>query len=143
MASELLKVADAVVSELNGAALSMAFTAARHYQPSFDLCEMKELHVSVVPKGIEVSQAGRNTGSFDYKIDIGVQRKYAEESAAELDPLMALVEEIAELFRFKRLARLPEAAWIKTEHACVFAQEHMRELRQFTSVLTLTFRVVR
>ena len=143
MPSELITVADAVVVALNGAVFSLPFTAKRHYQPLFDLAEMKELHVSVVPKGIEVSQSGRNTGSFDYKVDIAVQKKFVTDDTSELDPLMVLSEEIAEAFRGKRLAGYPNAAWVKTEHVSVFAFEHMQELRQFTSVMTLTFRVTR
>ena len=64
-------------------------------------------------------------------------------SGEELDLLMQLVEEIAGLFRFARLAAFPQAVWVKTEHAPVFAPEHMEGLRQFTSILTFTFRVVR
>jgi len=141
--SELLRVADAVVAALNAAALPLPFTAERHYQPVFDLAEMKDLHVTVVPRGVEVSQAARGKGTFDCKVDVAVQRKFEKGDAAELDPLMELTGEIAELFRAKRLEEFPEAAWVKTEHAPVYAQEHMQELRQFTSVMTLTFRVAR
>ena len=143
MPSELLRTADAVVAALNAAALSLPLTAERHYQPQYDLAEMKDLHVTVVPRGVEVSQAARGKGTFDYKVDVAVQKKFEKGDAAELDPLMELAGEIAELFRAKRLADFPEAAWVKTEHAPVYAQEHMQELRQFTSVMTLTFRVTR
>ena len=160
MSSVLITLADAVVAELNAAAppaeppevppdpplsyaLSMPFTAVRYYQPSFDLKEMKTLRVSVVPKGVEVAQEARGKGTFNYKVDIGVQKKLEAETLAEIDPLMQLVEEIAELFRGKRLSSFPAAIWVKTEHAPVFAPDHLQELRQFTSVMTLTFRVSR
>jgi len=99
--------------------------------------------VTVVPKATasEIHSRSRTVG--DYQVDVGVQQKVADE--AGLDPLMALVEEIADQFRFKRLA-LPggqEAVWVRTENDPVYAPEHVDELRQFTSVLTLTFRVVR
>jgi len=143
MPSELIQIADAVVAALNAATFAMPFTAERHYQPVFDLAEMKDLHVSVVPRGKEVTQAARAMGTFDYKVDVAVQKKFVKGDAAELDPLVALAEEIAESFRAKRLPGMPDAAWVKTEHAPVYALEHMQELRQFTSVMTLTFRVTR
>jgi hypothetical protein len=56
---------------------------------------------------------------------------------------MELVEEIADFFKQRRLDAYPQAVWVKTENAPIYAAEHMDELRQFTSVLTLTFRVLR
>ena len=143
MPSELIQVTEAVVTALNAGTFSQSVTAVRHYLPRFDLAEVKDLHVSVVPKGIEVAQATRDKGTFDYRIDVAVQKKLTSGSAAELDPLLALVEEIAESFRGKRLPGMSTAMWVKTEHAPVYAPEHLQELRQFTSVMTLTFRVTR
>jgi len=136
-------VADALVVELNAASLSLPLTAARHYVPSFELKDMKDLHVSVVPKGVVITKSDRSRNTNDFQIDVAVQKKFETGDAAEIDPLMTLVEEIADFFRLRRLTAYPNAHWIKTEHAPIYAQEHWDELRQFTSVLTLTFRVVR
>jgi hypothetical protein len=46
----ILAIADAVVEQLNSASFSQALMAVRHYQPRFDLAEMTELKVSVVPR---------------------------------------------------------------------------------------------
>jgi len=151
-------IADAVVTELNGHTWTNApptppeveggdptpaFTAERHYRPRFDLKDMAALHVSVVPKGVTIERADRLRNQEDYAIDVAVQKKFSSGDAVELDPLMALVEEIARFFRLRRLAEYPDAVWVRTENVPVYAVEHMDELRQFTSVLTLTFRVVR
>ena len=136
-------VADALVAELNAASLSLPLTAARHYVPSFELQEMKDLHVSVVPKGVVITKSDRSRNTNDFQIDVAVQKKFEMGDAAEIDPLLTLVEEIADFFRLRRLTAYPNAHWIKTEHAPIYAQEHWDELRQLTSVLTLTFRVVR
>ena len=80
---------------------------------------------------------------YDFAIDVAVQKKFETGDAAELDPLMSLVEEIADFFRLRRLAAYPDAVWVRTDNVPVYAPEHMEEYRQFTSVLTLTFRVVR
>jgi len=136
-------IADAVVTELNDGDFSQEFTAVRQYRPEFELPEMKELHVTVVPKGVTITSLGRGVNQHDYQIDVAVQKKLTTEDAAELDPLMALVEEIADFFRLRRLASYTDAAWVKTENDPVYSQEHLGEMRQLTSVLTLTFRVAR
>ncbi len=136
-------VADALVAELNAASLSLPLTAARHYVPSFELQDMKDLHVSVVPRGVVILPGGRGHNHHDYSIDVAVQKKVDAEEGTEIDELLDLVDEIADHFRFRRLDSYPAAHWIKTEHAPIYAQDHWDELRQFTSVLTLTFRVVR
>ncbi len=139
----ITEIADAVAAELNAGSFSQAFTAERRYRPVFDLPEMGTLHVTVVPQGMTIETAGRGRNQQDYRIDIAIQKKFENGDAAELDPLMALVEQIADHFRFRRLEGLPEAVWVKTENAPIYAAEHMEQNRVFTSVLTLTFRVVR
>jgi len=133
-------IADAVVTALNGQSFSQPFTAARAYLPAFDLREMKDLHVTVVPKGVELTTAGRGLAQSDVQIDIGVQQKLATSDEAEIDALMGLVQEIAEFVRATR--QFGEAVWVKTENTPIYSPEHLGELRQFTSVLTLTLRVM-
>lgn len=141
--SVVVDVADAVTEELNAASLSQPVDAKRHYVPVFELPEMNELHVSVAPSGLTVSKADRSRNTHDVQIDIAVQKKFETGDAAEIDPLMDLVEEIGDFFRLRRLSSYPNAHWVKTENDPVYAQEHWDQLRQFTSVLTFTFRVVR
>ncbi len=50
---------------------------------------------------------------------------------------------LADRFRFQRLSSYPGAMWLKTENVPIYAQEHMEQLRQFTSIITLTFRLAR
>ena len=136
-------IADAVVAKLNAASFAQEFTAERHYRPVFDLPEMGTLHVTVVPQGMALGPAGRGCNQYDYRIDIAVQQKFEDGDTAELDPLMSLVEQIADYFRLQRLDGYPAAAWIKTENDPIYAVDHMEQNRVFTSVLTLTFRVMR
>ena len=150
--SVLTDIASAVATELNAApagTFEPTFTAQRVYLPQYDLKDMIDLHVTVVPKGVVVQSASRAVSQYDYSIDVAVQKKLLAITAggttdpAEIDPLMSLVEQIADFFRQRRLAEFPSAAWVRTEHTHLYAQEHMSDLRQFTSVLTLTFRVMR
>lgn len=141
--STVLNVADAVVAQLNSATLSQPIQAERLYVPNFDLQEMSELRVSVVPRELHVRSLDRGRNSYEAEIDLAVQKKFNKGDAAEIDPLVAFVEEIADLFRLKRLASFPGAIWSRTDHQVLYSQEHWDQLRQFTSLLTLSFRVMR
>lgn len=136
-------IADALVAELNGATFSQPVAAERHYLPRFDLPEMQTLHVTVVPQGVVLASGDRARGQGDYSLDVAVQQKITTGNNAELDALTNLVEEIADCVRGRRLAAYPDAAWLKTEQTVLSAPEHLAELRQFTSVLTVTYRVLR
>jgi hypothetical protein len=87
---------------LNGQTFSQPVTAERAYRAAFDLQEMKDLHVTVVPKGVELTTAGRGIAQSDVQVDIGVQKKLATGDDAEIDELMGLVQEIAEFIRATR-----------------------------------------
>jgi len=139
--AQITDIADAVVTELNAETFSMEFTAARLYRPDFELPEMKDLHVTVVPHGLEMTTAGRALSQHDVQIDVAVQKKLDAADNSEIDSLMGLVEELAEFFRTKR--QFGDAFWLRTENSPIYSQEHLGELRQFTSVLTATLRVVK
>jgi hypothetical protein len=142
----LVDIAEAVTEALKADTFSLPFVPQRLYRPDFELADMKELHVSVVPRGLEMSAADRALTQDDVRIDVAVQKKLSADSAddkAELDALMALVEEVAGFLRQRRLAGAPNAAWVRTENEPVYSAEHLGELRQFTSVLTVTYRLMR
>ena len=140
--STIIELADAMVNELNGGTFSQPLTAIRYYLPRFELPEMATLHVSVVPKGIVVEPATRSQGQYDYQLDLAVQQRYSAEPA-DLDSLMALSEELADYLRFRRLGDYPTARWLRTKHEVIYHPEHLEQLRQFTSLLTVTYRLLR
>jgi hypothetical protein len=76
------------------------------------------------------------------RVNLVVQRKI-EPTAGDLNALMERVEEIADLFRTQPLAGFPSARCTEVKNEPVYALEHLDELRQFTSVVTLTFRAWR
>ena len=145
--STITAIADAVVAELNGVAagtFSQPFTAKRLYVPNFDLKDMKDLHVSVVPRGVELSTASRSLLQHDVQIDVAVQKKLSADTSndqAVIDELMGLVQEIADFLR--NVGHFGDAQWVKTENKPVYSSEHLEQLRQFSSVLILTLRMLR
>jgi hypothetical protein len=138
----IIDIADSVVAEINATAFSQPVTAARHYAPQFEIGQMGTLHVSVVPKGLSSKSLDRSRDTFEYLIDVAVQQK-VDQANPPLDVLMGLVEEIADHFRAAALASFPNARCIEVKNDPVYAPEHLSELGQFTSVLTLTFKVWR
>lgn len=141
--SVITDVAEAIVAELNAATFSQPVNAVRAYLPQYKLTEMQALHVTVVPKGIALANPDRSRSQSDYSFDVAVQQKYTSGSNSELDALLELVQEIVVYFRYKqRLDSFPNAMWMKTEVPVLYSPDHMEQLRQFTSVLTLTYRVI-
>ena len=138
----IAEVATAVVATLNAGSFSQPFTAVRHYLPRFELPEMATLKVSVVPKGIASQALDRNRDRVDYRIDVAVQHKTGVDLAT-LDALMTLVEEIADYLQATPLVGYPQARCVEMVNEPVYAPEHLEEFRQFTSVLTFTYRVWR
>jgi hypothetical protein len=104
---------------------------------------MKTLHVTVVPRGITLTGLTRGASHQECQIDVAVQKKFDRGDNAELDPLMTLVERIVAHFDGRRLAMAGGAVCVKVENRPVYAAEHFERLRQFTSIITLTFRVAR
>ncbi len=143
--ARVIDIADAVVAELNAApagTFDPAFTAVRRVLPEFDLPDLAELKVTVVPKAVEITGATRSVGQFDCQIDIGVQKKLGKDLDTEVAALCGLVEAIAGYLRRRALAAAPHAAWVRTQNDPVYAPEHLAEQRTFTSVLTVTYRSV-
>jgi hypothetical protein len=133
-------VAAAVVADLTATAFSQAFTAERAYLPIIDLGAMMALHVTVVAAGRTVQPASRTSLQVEHRIEIAVQQKLASEDPTACDPLLGLVGEIADHLSGHHLAGAPDAAWVRTEHAPLVDPGHLNELRQFTSLITVTYR---
>lgn len=137
------QIADAVVAELNGGSFGQPLVAQRAYVPVFDLGEMADLHVTVVPKAASAERMDRSNRQFDYSIDVAVQKKLSLDGNVESDALMLLVERIGDYFFGRRPATFNQAICTKVDNDPIYSPEHWREMRQFTSVLTLVFRVMR
>lgn len=141
----IIDIADAVVAELNAApagTFDPAFTAERRVLPAFDLPDLAELRVTVVPKAIETEGATRAATRFDCQIDIGVQKKLGKDLDTEVAALCGLVDTIAGYLRRRPLAAAPHVVWVRTQNDPVYAPEHLAEQRIFTSVLSITYRSV-
>ena len=138
-----IDIADAVVAELSSGAFSQAITPVRRVLPEYELADLKELRVTVVPASVEIEGASRAVCQHDVRIDIGVQKKLGKNLDAEVAELCGLVEQIGEFLKRRPLAALPYAAWVRSANEPVYAPDHLAEQRVFTSILTITYRAMK
>jgi len=139
-------IADAVVTELGVAppgTFSETFTAERCVLPEFDLQDLAELKVTVVPKSVEITGSTRAASQYEIAVDVGVQKKLGKDLDAEVAALGMLVDEVADYLRKRTLDQAPFAMWIGITNDPVYAPEHLAEQRVFTSILTVTYRAMK
>jgi len=142
--STVIQIADSVVAEINAGDFSKTnLSAQRLYVPNFDLEDMKELRVTVVPRDVQYLPLDRVSNRYHATIDIAIQKKFSKGDAKEIDPLVLFVEELADYFRLKRLNSFVAARCIKVENAVLYSTEHWTQFNQFTSLLTLTFELAK
>jgi len=156
--SLITDIADAVASELNAAppespespeGFSIPLNAQRRVLPQFEPEELSDLQVSVVPKRLEITGATRTASQYEIAIDIGVQRRLGRDLDAEVAELGTLVDQIADYLRRRPLTQMagdpgiPGLTWVSTVNEPVYSPEHLAEQRVFTSVLTVTYRVLK
>ena len=147
--SLVINVADAVKVELNAApegTFSLAFIAERRVLPEFELKDLTELKVTVVPKRLEITGATRAASQYEITIDIGVQKKLTPGSGdvdTKVTALLTLVDQIADYLRRRPLIDLPGVTWVSIANDPVYAPEHLFEKRVFTSILTATYRAMK
>lgn len=133
-------LADLLVAALNAGTFSESFTAARRPIPLFNLEELKDLTVTVVPRTLETTMLTRRHDMHEIAIDIAIQKRVESEDNDELDPLLNLVQEINDAVNRTDLGG---AKWLKTENDPIYAPDHLHEKRVFTSVLTVTYSLTR
>ncbi len=147
MSNLALAVADAVVTALTGGTYSQAFTARRDYEPAAELEDADVLDVVCVPRAWAEEPETRSSTRHDLQVAVGVRKKLGQLNAAAektaLDGLMTLVAEIAARLRRRQLTvGTATAAWLRSANEPIMSPEHLRSWRQFTSVLTVTYRMV-
>jgi len=138
-----IDIADAVVAELASGAFSQSITPVRRVLPEYELADLKDLRVTVVPAAVEITGASRTLSQHDVRIDIGIQKKLGKALDTEVAQLAGLVDEIAEFLKRRPLQAAPHAVWVKTANEPIYAADHLAQQRTFTSVLSITYRVLK
>ncbi len=92
-------IADAVAAELAGGTFSQPIDPLRRVLPEYELSDLKDLRVTVVPASIQIEGTSRALSQHDVRIDIGIQKKLGKTIDAEVAQLCELVDEVVEFLK--------------------------------------------
>lgn len=106
------------------------------YFPTFDLRDLDDLRVVVVPNSTEYKTVSRERHEEILKVQIGFLKRGSEEN---LDDLLRIVEKIGLGFLNRKLGG---ATCVCVAYNPIYSPEHLRERGQFTSIIELTFRKI-
>lgn len=118
---------------------------------SLELSDPKHLHITIATHTTEQENAlsARGKMQFDVPVDIAVRKRLTvtEQEAAtgrmqleEIDNLMKVTEQLHSAVTAKRLPEFDGAVWTSTRVVVAPWRTHLRELRQFTGIVRVTFR---
>lgn len=136
-----MSIVDEVVDSLNNGTYNLDFTAVKTLFPIYAIKDLETLRVTVVPKSLNLSAATRAQGEFNYDIDIAIQKALSSVNDAEIQYLMDLIISIAKNFRGKVYTDLGAVCYKQTVDP-LYSVEHISPPSVFTSVVTLSFKVI-
>lgn len=160
MAAVVVTVAEAVKAMIATAKTAdgfsqTEFTLERSYADwELELKKATDLRVDVVAV-INKQRAELDTrGSYAYTVpvDIAIRKRFAQDQqddatgravVEEVDALMLFTQEVFEVFMPERLTDFSDGVWESTEILVAPHHDHLRTLKQFTSVVRLVFGVNR
>ena len=129
--SEVVNLAVAVAGFLT------EYNAEVLYFPTFDLRDLDDLRVVVVPNSTEYKTVSRERHEEILKVQIGFLKRGSKEN---LDDLLRIVEKIGLGFLNRKLGG---ATCVCVAYNPIYSPEHLRERGQFTSIIELSFRQFR
>jgi hypothetical protein len=141
MDDPIIELADLVTASLNDG--DLGFTAVRGYLPDLKRKDLgSEIKVFVIPKAETGQPQSRSVEQVDFDIYIGVIKKLSQGSQdtfdqGELDDLRDAVRSIKNRLKVSRLGNYTR---LRTLNDPLFDAEHLADQRQFTSIITVTYR---
>lgn len=141
-------VAKAVTDHLGRATFGQAVTIERSYADwELALDEAATTRIDVVLVTTEQTTELTTRGGSQYlvPIDIAVRKRFEVDGDRipndQVDALMLLVQNVHDHFTPERPNDFPIASWEETKILVAPLTKHLRELRQFTGIVRVTFRV--
>jgi len=129
--SAVLQIANAVAQSLEN------YHAEVLFFPEFELRELEEMKVVVVPLAEEYKPLSRTRHEEILKVQVGFLKRGSED---ELPELLQTVEGLGLGFLNKKLAN---ATCVCVAYNPIYSPEHLRERGQFTSIIELAFKQFR
>ncbi len=131
-------LADAIVTELSGGTFTEPVSVVRRVLPEFELAELGNLTVAVVPKSVEITNVTRQSSQYDVAVDIGIQQKIGKQTDDEVLRLSGIVSQVVAFLNRRSFAAL-QARFKTIANEPVYAPELLSEKRLFLSVITVTY----
>lgn len=154
MAAALISLCEDIQRTLEGAAatLPLAVTVARAYMPNYDIEQLADPVITIVPRARRDEQRLTRSGSFQYlvDVDIAVQEHLPADTTADTtrrqrraDELLALVESVLDVISL-RTRQLDSGAYFQQAQIDpIFAPEHWQGKNTFTAIITATYLLIR
>jgi hypothetical protein len=147
----IVSAGDAIVEAINEHEWGIEFSAARSYADWADELKVENvLHVDVVPLQTAYAKselASRGKVKHRLGFDIAVRKKFGRQDQnvenrverAKLDSLVYLTEALHHFFVAGRLSGFEAAVWQSSDIVLTYSRKHLREYRQFLSIVRLMF----
>lgn len=161
MSAVEVDIAEAIATALNAEEFSQSFAASMSYADiATALTETDELKVDVVPWKSESELADRGELEYTVETDIVIRKRFSvqdqvvttqEINKDAINEMMQLRQEISEFFTpsqvtgqtGRSLSSQPNASWQSTKVMASFVRPHLRQFRQFTGWLRITYQICR
>ena len=157
MASVLIDVGEALVDTLNAIDWSGTDFTARLSFASVDDEELTDADDEAVQVDVivpeefdDVTLDTKATVVRQATFDVVIRRKFrtqdndAATGQVDLEQVKELIELGEQLIlaaTFARMSGATNAAWIAADHNPIYRRDHLRQLRQFTGVVAITFEI--
>ncbi len=135
--SEIIDLADAILNFIQNGNFGMAFEALRYYTPIYDLGELDNLVLAIVPRSWTISFISRVHDEKNIIIDIGINCRIKNDD--ECDNLIDFCRRIVEFFRGFKYQKF----WcMERKIDPIYDPEYLLQNRQFASVISLSFKEI-
>ncbi|MFA5291947.1 MAG: hypothetical protein WC496_02820 [Phycisphaerae bacterium] len=94
MSVNTIQISDALVAALNGGSFGKQFVAKMSVLPPFEIKDLSDLQVTVIPRNVDVSILSRDKNMYDHTIDVAIQKKLDAPIEPEFDSLVAFCFEL-------------------------------------------------
>lgn len=137
-------IAAAVAEYLNDHAIAttLGFTAEMRFVPTFSRDEdMDSLRVTVVPVDVEETIENRSQQRYVHSVSVAVQiglTASGEDEDDEIAANLANAQSIAAALRRADID-LDGVSWVSQKHDPLVIAEHVSQLRQFSSIISVHF----
>lgn len=129
--SQIIKIAEEITCQLS------MHNAKMQFSPEFDLRELEERKVIVVPCAIEYKALTRNTYEELPAVQIGILQRATED---DLPELLSFTQSLAVGFLYKKIAG---ALCVSISYDPIYSPEHLQERGQFVGVIELLFKAAK